>query len=42
MAFFLDHPEKQREFGEAGYRFAVENYDNALLAKRLVDEVYLS
>jgi colanic acid/amylovoran biosynthesis glycosyltransferase len=42
MVFFLEHPEKQREFGEAGYRFAVANYDNVLLAKRLVDEVYLS
>jgi colanic acid/amylovoran biosynthesis glycosyltransferase len=42
MVFFLEHPEKRREFGEASRCFVVKNYDNVLLAERLINEVYLS
>lgn len=40
MTFFLKNPDARRRFGEAGKRFVLENYDNALLTARLVQEVY--
>lgn len=40
MVFFITNPDKCREFGEAGKKFAYKNYDNSILSQKLIDNVY--
>jgi colanic acid/amylovoran biosynthesis glycosyltransferase len=40
MAFFIANPDKCREFGEAGKKFAYTNYDNTILSQKLVHDAY--
>jgi colanic acid/amylovoran biosynthesis glycosyltransferase len=40
MAFLITNPDKRREFGEEGRKFARENYDNSVLTQRLIHDAY--